>query len=65
MALKYLERVLRNPHGRHLDEHLDQSVKLVVLSALLHDIGHYPYYERLVEMAINSKLNQIFEEVNS
>jgi HD superfamily phosphohydrolase len=43
LALKYLERVLRNPHGRHLDEHLDHSVKLVVLSALLHDIGHYPY----------------------
>jgi len=43
LALRYLERVLRNPHGRHLDEHLDHSVKLVVLSALLHDIGHYPY----------------------
>ena len=43
LAIKYLERVLRNPHGRHLDEHLDHSVRLVVLSALLHDIGHYPY----------------------
>jgi len=43
LALKYLERVLRNPHGRHLDEQLEHSIKLVALSALLHDIGHYPY----------------------
>ncbi len=43
LAMRYLERVLRNPHGRHLDEHLERSIKLVVLSALLHDIGHYPY----------------------
>jgi len=43
LSLKYLERVLRCQHGRYLDENLDHSIRLVVLAALLHDIGHYPY----------------------
>ncbi|RPJ73560.1 MAG: HD domain-containing protein, partial [Alphaproteobacteria bacterium] len=43
LSVKYLERVLRSPHGQHLDENLENSIKLIALGALLHDIGHYPY----------------------
>lgn len=43
LSLKYLEQLLSNADFREACYDLDKSIKLVVLSALLHDIGHYPY----------------------
>ncbi len=43
LALRYLEKLLTYPAFREAFKPLEESVKLVLLSCLLHDIGHYPY----------------------
>src|SRR5437870_5575485 len=42
LALRYLERLLGFATFQSACEPLDETVKLTVLAALLHDIGHYP-----------------------
>jgi len=43
LSLRYLEKLLIFPDFRKLCDPIENSIKLMVLSALLHDIGHYPY----------------------
>ena len=43
LALHYLEKLLSLAEFKALCEPLDKSIKLIILSSLLHDIGHYPY----------------------
>ncbi len=50
LSLKYLERLMDVPLFREICESLDEAVKLIVLSSLLHDIGHYPYSHWIEEI---------------
>lgn len=50
LSLKYLEKLLSLPTFKQLCEPLDKSIKLIALSALLHDIGHYPYSHWIEEI---------------
>lgn len=50
LSLKYLERLLGLSPFRELCEPMDQTIKLIVLSSLLHDIGHYPYSHWIEEI---------------
>lgn len=43
LSLKYLEKLLNLADFRIQCEPIDKSIKLIILAALLHDIGHYPY----------------------
>lgn len=43
LTLKYLNRLYDLPKFKEICEPLDNTIKLTVLTALLHDIGHYPY----------------------
>lgn len=43
LSLKYLEQLLSLSTFRNLCDSVDQTIKVTVLAALLHDIGHYPY----------------------
>jgi len=43
LSLRYLEKLLNFPDFRELCDPIDDTIKIIVLSALLHDIGHYPY----------------------
>lgn len=43
LSLRYLEKLICLADFRNKCEPLDHSIKLILLSALLHDIGHYPY----------------------
>ena len=43
LTLKYLNRLYDLPYFKEICEPLDDTIKLTVLTALLHDIGHYPY----------------------
>ena len=49
-ALRYLERLTRLPEFNLAAEPLDYTIKLVLLTALLHDIGHYPYSHWIEEL---------------
>ncbi len=50
LSLKYLEKLLRIPAFREVCLLSDKSIKYFILSALLHDIGHYPYSHWIEEM---------------
>lgn len=50
LSLKYLEVLLKIPEFYQEAEDIEQTIKLVVLGALLHDIGHYPYSHWIEEM---------------
>ena len=43
LTLKFLNRLFDLPKFKEISDPLDDSIKLTVLTALLHDIGHYPY----------------------
>lgn len=43
LTLRYLEKVLTLREFQIQNPDLDKSIKLIIFSALLHDIGHYPY----------------------
>lgn len=51
LSLRYLEVLLRNPEFCNLADPVEDSVKIVALSTLLHDIGHYPYSHWIEELA--------------
>jgi HD superfamily phosphohydrolase len=51
LSLKYLGVLLRNPKFCDLADPVEESVKIVALSTLLHDIGHYPYSHWIEELA--------------
>ncbi|MDR0314123.1 MAG: protein kinase [Treponema sp.] len=52
LSLRYLEKILSLSEFRRLCEPIGigYSIKLVVLSSLLHDIGHYPYSHWIEEI---------------
>ena len=50
LALRYVERLSDVPSFRELFEPVGKSAQLVVLSALLHDVGHYPYSHWIEEI---------------
>ena len=50
LALRYIERLSKIPHFEDYFEPVAESTRLVVLSALLHDIGHYPYSHWIEEI---------------
>jgi len=55
LSLRYLERLLRVPDFRDLCDSIEEAVKIMVLSALLHDIGHYPYSHWVEEIGSFSR----------
>lgn len=50
LSLRYLEVLLMIPEFLQEVGNVEEAVKLVVLGALLHDIGHYPYSHWIEEM---------------
>lgn len=50
LSLRYLERLLELSTFRELCEPVDETIKLILLSSLLHDIGHYPYSHWIEEI---------------
>jgi len=50
LSLKYLEVLLKNPIFYEAVEDVEEAVKLVVLGALLHDVGHHPFSHWIEEM---------------
>lgn len=50
LSLCYLEVLLKIPEFYQELEDSEESIKLVVLTALLHDIGHYPYSHWIEEL---------------
>lgn len=50
LSLKYINRLIDLPKFKEICVPLDESIKLIILSALLHDIGHYPYSHWIEEI---------------
>lgn len=50
LILRYLEVLLKNPAFYKTLTNPEEDIKVVVLGALLHDIGHYPYSHWIEEM---------------
>lgn len=50
LSLRYIERLADIPGFKELFQPVEKSTQLVVLSALLHDIGHYPYSHWIEEI---------------
>lgn len=50
LSLRYLQSLLTWPQFRETCHNIDETIKLTVLSALLHDIGHYPYSHWIEEI---------------
>jgi HD superfamily phosphohydrolase len=50
LSMKYLEKLVPLSEFRKLCDPIDETIKLTALSALLHDIGHYPYSHWIEEI---------------
>lgn len=50
MALRYIEKLINQLDFKVLCNPIDESIKLIILSSLLHDIGHYPYSHWIEEV---------------
>jgi HD superfamily phosphohydrolase/tRNA A-37 threonylcarbamoyl transferase component Bud32 len=56
-SLKYLERLVPTVEFRKVAIPMDKTIKRIVLSCLLHDIGHYPYSHWIEELESNLPYN--------
>jgi HD superfamily phosphohydrolase/tRNA A-37 threonylcarbamoyl transferase component Bud32 len=68
LSLKYIERLVNLSYFRDLCDPLEENIRLIVLSALLHDIGHYPYshlIEEFEELPNNLKIHRHEDNVES
>jgi len=50
LSLRYIEELMRLPTFGELCAPMDETIKLIVLSCLLHDIGHFPYSHWIEEI---------------
>ncbi|TFF94819.1 MAG: HD domain-containing protein [Promethearchaeota archaeon] len=50
VTLNFLNQLLDLPKFKEICEPLEESIKLIILTALLHDIGHYPYSHYLEQI---------------
>ncbi|HAB53777.1 MAG TPA: hypothetical protein DCE80_16645, partial [Ignavibacteriales bacterium] len=50
MAMRYIGKLITQPLFRMICEPIDETIRLIVLSALFHDIGHYPYSHWIEEI---------------
>jgi HD superfamily phosphohydrolase/tRNA A-37 threonylcarbamoyl transferase component Bud32 len=50
LSLKYLEKIMGLSAFGELCESKNETIKLILLSSLLHDIGHYPYSHWIEEI---------------
>jgi HD superfamily phosphohydrolase len=50
LALRYLEKLMVQPHFRDQIKPTGKSLMLIALCSLLHDIGHYPYSHWIEEI---------------
>lgn len=57
LSLKYLGSLVNLPCFREICEPIDESIKYIVLSALLHDIGHYTFSHWIEEIGRLPNIN--------
>lgn len=50
LSMRFLEKLVSQSDFRKFCDPIDETIKLTALSALLHDIGHYPYSHWIEEM---------------
>lgn len=50
LSMRYLEKLVPQAEFRKFCDPIDETIKLTALSALLHDIGHYPYSHWIEEI---------------
>ncbi|NQU66318.1 MAG: HD domain-containing protein [Candidatus Marinimicrobia bacterium] len=50
LAMRYLDKLVPQSEFRKFCDPIDETIKLTALSALLHDIGHYPYSHWIEEI---------------
>lgn len=50
LSMRYLEKLVLQAEFRKLCDPIDETIKLTALTALLHDIGHYPYSHWIEEL---------------
>ncbi|MHA1690917.1 MAG: protein kinase domain-containing protein [Candidatus Heimdallarchaeaceae archaeon] len=50
LAMRYLDKLVPQSEFRKLCDPIDETIKIAALSALLHDIGHYPYSHWIEEI---------------
>ena len=50
LSMRFLEKLVSQSEFRKFCDPIDETIKLTSLSALLHDIGHYPYSHWIEEI---------------
>lgn len=50
LSMRYLQKLFNLSHFKSKCDPIDNSIKKIILTALLHDIGHYPYSHWIEEI---------------